>query len=76
MASLIYFWWWRQRGPAGSLTAKDAQEKNECPKWLPNVMVQEHLQNGWMQMLCLYMGEKQPLKQVKVQQTLFPDSSS
>lgn len=81
MVSVIYFWWWSQRGPAGSLAAQGTDENSPAeegkyPKLGSNSMAQGHLQNGQMWMLCPYTGEKQPLRQSKVQQTLFPGPSS
>lgn len=58
MASVIYLWWWSQRGPTGSLAAQGAQEgspakKSKRPQLLSEGMVLGHLQNGQMQMPCL-----------------------
>lgn len=68
-------------GSRESLAAQAAHEDSpakdrECPNLLSNSMVQGHLQNQWMQMMCLYMKEKQPLKQSEAQQTLLPDCSN
>lgn len=65
----------RKPGCTGAQEDNPAKE-NECPKLLSNGMVQGHLQNGSMQMLPLYTGEKETLKQSEVQQTLLSDSSS
>ena len=64
VASVLYFWWWSWRGSRGRLGMEGAHEdslakESECPQLLSSDgLVQGHLQNGRMQMLCLCMGEK------------------